>query len=141
MFITASLLPGPAFLAAYNIFNVHLDFALNRSNVSIVAATFSFTMLGFLIAIFTVFIGINERITFEKYRNNGYLDIFIKLYEIAIFCLVVTFCLALASFAQKIPKIVFDIMIASLINNLTQTILLTIPVINIVRRSHSNEVN
>lgn len=135
-----SLIPGPALCLIYNgIVIPHLSWAAGlfgqRVNVSIVIATFAFTMLGFLAAVIAVMVSLSGTRAFKQYKRREYLDIFLRFYFFAVVCLVATFALAILGFSKNGYPPLFNLTIMSAVNNLGQICLITYTIINIVRRA------
>ena len=106
-----------------------------RLNISIVIATFAFTMLGFLAAIIAVMFSLSGTKTFSKYRSREYLDIFFRVYFFSVLCLVITFGLALLGLSRQGYPLLFNLMIMSAVNNFGQISLITFAIINVARKA------
>src|SRR5690554_5510897 len=94
-FSTVTLVPGPILYLAYSQMRDSLDVSMSlfqqKANVSVIIATFSFTMLGFLAAVITIILAFSHTKTMARYKNKGRLDVFFSIYYLAIFCLIITF--------------------------------------------------
>lgn len=73
--------------------------------------------------------------TFKKYRQSGYLDVFLLIYLFSIASFAVTFILALLSFSKQDIPMLFKLMLMSAFNNLFQVVLLSFIIIALVWRS------
>ena len=140
LLILGSLLPGPLLNWFYNTIVVnHFKWSAGlfaqRINLSIVIATFAFTMLGFLAAIITILFSLTNTRTLRKYRKHNHLEIFFRFYYFSIVCLIFTFILALLGFGKEGSPGMFQLMITSAINNLTQISLIALVIINIARKA------
>ena len=140
-----TLLPGPLLYKIYNlVVSKHINFAValfpQRINLSMVIATFSFTMLGFLGAIITVLFSLIKTETFQKYKRQGYLDLLIFIYLFAILNLVLSFVLSILSFSNKCQPLLFNTMLMSAINNIFQLCLITLIILNLVRTAGNEKL-
>ena len=135
-----TLLPGPLLYKTYNLIvkgNFEFVAALfpQRINLSIVIATFSFTMLGFLAAIITILFSLIRSEAFQKYKRQGYLDLLVFVYWFAILSLVFTFVLSILGFSNNCLPLLFNAMLMSAINNIFQLCLITLIILNLVRKA------
>jgi hypothetical protein len=105
-----------------------------KSNVAVILATFSFTMLGFLAAVITILFSFSRSVVFIKYKRKGYLDVFFFVYYFTIFSLVMTFVLSLLSLASSNGLWAMIGSLMSSVNNLGQISLLTIIIVNLTRK-------
>jgi hypothetical protein len=136
----ATLTPGPIFYLLYNsvivpYFNFTAALVLQRINLSIVMATFSFTMLGFLAAIITVLFGMGQTHAFRKFREKGYLDLFFFIYLFSVVNLGLTFLLAILGFSSRYEPFLFNSMLMSSVNNIFQISLITIIILNMFKKA------
>lgn len=136
------LMPGPLLYIAYNFIvskNVNFSASLfpQRINLAIVISTFSFTMLCFLAAIITVLFSLIKTDAFKKYNNKGYLDLFIFIYFVSILSLVATFTFSILGFSNNCPPLLFNLMLMSATNNIWQLSLITLIILNLVRKAAS----
>lgn len=137
---STTLIPGPILYKIYNAIcsqnvNFVIGLAKQRVNISIVIATFSFTMLGFLAAIITVLFGVTKSQAFQQYRRKGYFDLLIFVYWFAILNLVATFILSILGFSNNFFPLLFKSMLMSTVNNIFQLCIITFIILGLVRKS------
>lgn len=134
-----TLIPGPLLWVIYNkiiVTNPRLIAGLfgQRINLSIVIASFAFTMMGFLAAAITLLVSFSGSIAYNKYKRRGYLSVMLWFYFFSIICLIVTFVLALLCFSKIGSIALFQTMLMSAVNNLFQIALITLVIINMAGR-------
>lgn len=134
-----TLLPGPIFYCLYHklveIYPCYsMSIAAQKSNLAVIIATFSFTMLGFLSAVITILFSFAGSVTFKKYKKKGYLDVFFCIYYLSISNLVVTFFLAILSLSKANGFWVMRFSLMSTVDNFVQVAILTTIIVNLCRR-------
>jgi hypothetical protein len=138
-FTLATLIPGPVLYVAYKAATARWDYAAalfyQRINISIVIASFAFTMLGFLAAIITVLFSLGGTKAFRKYSSHSYLELFLYFYFFSLICLMLTFGLSIFGFAKQGSPLLFKLMIMSAVNNLVQISLIAYVIINMANRA------
>lgn len=139
LLLLIALIVGPiAYLAYSGLVNYDDNFSLSlirqKNNIAIIAATFSFTLLGFLAAIITILFSFISSHYFKQYNKKGYLDIFFFLYFVTIVSLVMTFFASILSLSNFDTPWIMRITLMSMINNVVQVAALTIIIINITRQ-------
>ncbi len=92
-------------------------------------------MLGFLAAIITILFSLIRTNSFQKYRRQGYLDLLVSVYWFAIINLILTFALSILGFANICIPLLFNSMLMSAINNIVQLSLITLIILNLVRKA------
>jgi len=92
-------------------------------------------MLGFLAAIITVIFSLTKSESFQKYKRKGYFDLFLSVYLFTVINLVVTFFLSFLGFTNNCHPLAFNIMLMSVVNNGFQILLVTIIIVNLIRKS------
>ncbi|EWH03725.1 hypothetical protein [Halomonas sp. BC04] len=140
LYLSISLLPGPITYLMYQVavkgrLGAPLNFSLQSENVSIIIATFAFTMLGFMAAIITVLFAFVDTRVVKKYAKKDYFSTFFLTYFITIISLVMTFGFSLLTFASQGSVIFLKLSFVSLINNLVQITLITMTIVNLSRRA------
>ncbi|POZ51889.1 hypothetical protein AADEFJLK_02107 [Methylovulum psychrotolerans] len=139
-----TLLPGPILYEIYSLIcdkNISFAFGLfgQRVNISIVTATFAFTMLGFLAAIITVLFALGTSGAFKAYKRRGYLDVFFGVYFFAVISLFATFILSILNFSHLENPLIFRLTIMALIDNIVQLILITFIIIVLTKKAHNEQ--
>lgn len=112
-----------------------MSIAAQKSNLAVIIATFSFTMLGFLSAVITILFSFAGSVTFKKYKKKGYLDVFFCIYYLSISNLVVTFFLAILSLSKANGFWVMRFSLMSTVDNFVQVAILTTIIVNLCRRA------
>ena len=136
-------MPGPTcFLIYINLTEVYpevsLGLSVEKTNIAIIIATFSFTMLGFLAAVITILFSFSRSTAFRKYSNKGHLEVFFFIYYLAIFCLIITFGLSIISLSSSNGVWPMRLSLISTVNNLIQICLLTVIIVNMAKKSSSS---
>lgn len=134
------LTPGPILYLAYSLIlknwlEISLSLFQQKVNLSVIVATFSFTMLGFLAAVITIIFALSDKKTMVKYKKKKRLDVFFMIYHLAIVCLMVTFFTSIISLSSSAAVWPMRISLMMVVNNFVQIILLTIIIINLAKRS------
>lgn len=137
-FSIVTWLPGPISYLIYsltaNYFHaLHLFSA--KDSIATVLASFSFTMLGFLAAMITILFSLSGSRTFRKFNKNGYMSVFFMLYYSAIIGFMLTFIISLVLFSNEISIWIFRIGVMSAFNNIIQIGILTVTIVNLVKRA------
>lgn len=133
-----TLLVGPLSYLIYHVLitnNPELSISLFKQigNLSVILATFSFTMLGFLAAVITILFSFSSSEPFKKYKRMGYLNVFFGLYYLSIANLLMTFIMSIISLSGNVW--IMRISIMSTINNIVQIFILTAIIINLSNKS------
>lgn len=133
-------LPGPALWKLYKwaiSYDSSLSLSLNgqKSNLSVILATYSFTMLGFLAAVIAVLLSFSQSRTFKKYKQNSYLDVFFIVYFLCIITLAITFLFSILSLSSAPTSFFMHGAVATAINSIVQVAVITTVIINICRKS------
>lgn len=139
-FTLITMIPGPGFYSIYKMVTENKYFTAislfsQKDNLSIIFATFSFTMLGFLAAIITVIFGLIHSKSFVRYEKKGRLSVFLYIYILSIINLLITFMLSILSFSNNCLPIIFNATCMSAINNIAQILLITIIIINLFKNA------
>lgn len=106
-----------------------------KANVSVIIATFSFTMLGFLAAVITIILAFSGTRTMIRYRKKGMLDIFFWIYYLAIACLMVTFFMSIIALAGNGNPWPMRLSVMMVVNSFVQIVLLTYIIITLSKRA------
>jgi hypothetical protein len=122
-----------------NICEFRFELIAQKTNLSIIIATFSFTMLGFIATIVTVLFSLRNSRNFKNYEKRGRLDIFWLLYRTTIVCLFFTFIMALFSFSKNVHWSIFDLMLVFFANNVVQVFWLTLILSGLTQKQAANE--
>lgn len=136
MLFIISLLPGPVIYLLYKYFwhfkGVRLGLTANNKDLTILLATYSFSMLGFLATIITVVIALGDKLYLKTYRNRHHMDEMLILYFIAILDLFACFIISVLNLGKNIYPIIFDVMIILFCNSLFQITLIGIIIGNLL---------
>lgn len=100
-------------------------------------ASFSFTLLGMLAAFVTIMFTMGGSKTFAKYKDRGYLTVFLIVYFWAITTLALCFATALISSAESTSAAWLRISMALGINSLVMIVLISSIVIRLSSRAVS----
>lgn len=135
-----TLIPGPALHCLYHEIiekypQYSTSIAVQKNNVAVIIATFSFTMLGFLAAVITILFSFTGSVAFKRYKTHGYLDIFFCIYYLSIITLVTTFFLAILSLSSSNGFIFMRFSLMTTVDSLVQVVLLTAIILNLFRRA------
>jgi len=133
-------LPGPLLLILYKaIINYNNEYSLSlhnqKGNLSVILATYSFTMLGFLAAVVAILLNFSQSQAFKRYKKNSYLDIFFCVYFLCILSLATTFILSILSLSSAPTSFFMRSAVAISINTLIQVSIISVAIINICRKS------
>lgn len=112
-----------------------LSLFVRRESVSVILASFAFTMLGFLAAVITILFSLSQTRAFRKYKSGGYLTVFFSIYYCAIACLMLTFLTALLSLAGSNGVWPMRISLMFTVTSLAQIAALLITIINLSGRN------
>lgn len=139
LWIFLSFLPGIAAVLLYKMVVSKWSFlALKLSdagqNIGIVGATFSFTMIGFFIALIAIFISMMGTKAHIDYCKKN-MSIFIFIYLTSMLHLVLTFVFSLLSLTKeaKISSYLINVSIGSIVNNLFHMFVITLIIVNICK--------
>ena len=138
--VIAMSIPGPLLLILYKtIISLDSSYSLSlhqqRPNLSVILATYSFTMLGFLAAVIAILLTFSQSQTFKRYKKNNYLDLFFCVYFLCIASLVATFILSILSLSSAPTSIFMHYAVAIALNSLLQVAIISFIIINICRKS------
>lgn len=133
-------LPGPIMLYLYKtLITLDSDYSLSlykqKSNLSVILATYAFTMLGFLAAVIAILVNFSSSQAFKNYKKNHYLDIFFSIYFFCILSLAATFILSILSLSSAPTNSFMHYSVALVINTLVQVSTISAIIINICRKS------
>jgi len=92
-------------------------------------SSFSITMTGFVAAIGAYIISISHKVSFVKWKVNGYIRPFYHLYGMCIVFLLLTFVLCVANSMISIGFVMLKLTLSVFIVNLIHIALLTLVVI------------
>lgn len=112
-----------------------LSLFVRRESVSVILASFAFTMLGFLAAVITILFSLSQTRAFRKYKSGGYLTVFFSIYYCAIACLMLTFLTALLSLAGSNGVWPMRISLMFTVTSLAQIAALLTTIINLSGRN------
>jgi len=107
----------------------------NSKDLSILVATFSFSMLGFLATVITVITALNDKLRFKIYKRKGYLEDFLFFYFLTISNLFIGFIIAIVNLGKNVNPIIFDIMMILFSNSLIQTFIIGFIIYNLLRHT------
>lgn len=122
---------GPTALIFYKTILIKFNFmralALYEQKRDVTSALFSYTttMLGFLIALFSLLITITSSKVFIDYKEKGYLKKFYILYTLTILSLVVMAFILLLNFSAGDTSFIFNLSIMLFINSLVHVSIIT----------------
>jgi hypothetical protein len=120
-------------LQHYKLIDWHFNFWKNKDNFAIIAGTFAFTMMGFLVTSMTILFSIGGQRRFVNYRESGRLESFMLVYKSSVVSMFLIFLFALLLLAEGIAKEVIDALGILLINSFVQLIFLNIVVYNLIK--------
>ena len=107
-----------------NYFNLLIIKLVAKQDVVItIISTFSFTMLGFLVAALAVIVSLSHKPHIKSYKHYGYFSVFGQVYCFSLICLLITFCLSLLGI---IISEVMPLIITSTFINLMQISLISV---------------
>lgn len=140
--ICITLLPGPLLLFLYKkaISQEWIEPLLlfqNKKDVATMISSFSYTMLGFLVAMITVLLAFTHTEAYKKYSRLGYLNVFILIYCICVASLIATSILSIFGYSGQNFPTVFNWMMAMFVNDLVQILIISLIIGNVVRRAQS----
>ena len=132
--------PGPLSLILYKIAisldsSYSLSLHLQKPNLSVILATYSFTTLGFLAAVIAILLTFSQSEAFKRYKKNNYLDLFFCIYFLCTASLGVTFILSILSLSSAPTSAFMNYAVAMALNSLLQVFVISIVIINICRKS------
>jgi hypothetical protein len=134
------LSPGPIVFSLYKLVIAYfpetsLTIYEQKTTVSVILATFAFTMLGFLAAIMALMLSSSGSQTFAKYQKKGYLDIFFFDYYLVVVSLIITFIFSILSLTGTHGEWMLYGAIIFTINNLVQICILTFMILSMASKS------
>lgn len=140
LLILASLVPGILIFLGYKYGQPYSGFqrfglTTNAKDISILVATFSFSMLGFLATVITIITALNDKLRFKVYKRKGYLEDFLFFYFLTILNLFVGFVIAIIKLGGNIQPVVFDVMMIVFTNSLIQTFIIGFIIYNLLRHT------
>ena len=134
-----SLAPGPLIYLIYkygwHFTGKRLGLTNYSKDITLLFATFSFTMLGVLATIVTILVALSDKLHFRTYRHNNHLDEFWLIYALGMICLFSTFMLAVINLAKNAFQCIFDLMVVGFIDSVWITSCITVIVINVLRHT------
>lgn len=135
-------LPGPIIYLTYSWSakrwpSLLLEISDSKTSIAEIMASFSFTLLGMLAAFVTIMFTMGGSKTFAKYKDRGYLTVFLIVYFWAITTLALCFATALISSAESTSAAWLRISMALGINSLVMIVLISSIVIRLSSRAVS----
>lgn len=137
LLILISLVPGPIICLVYKYFvpysgMMRLGLTTFNKDLTILLATYSFSMLGFLATIITVIIALGDKLHIKTYRNRHHMNEFLMWCFISVCHLFLVFILSILNLGQNIRHIVFDLIIMLFANSLFQIMVIGIIIGNLL---------
>jgi len=116
----------------YSLIDWHFGFWENKDNFALIAGTFAFTMMGFLVTSMTILFSIGSSRRFINYRESGRLESFMLIYKSAVISMFVIFFMAILLLAKGIAPWLIDLLGMMLVNSFVQLIFLNVIVYNLI---------
>jgi hypothetical protein len=116
----------------YNWIDWHFGFWENKDNFALIAGTFAFTMMGFLVTSMTILFSIGSSRRFVNYRESGNLESFMLIYKSAVISMFIIFFMAILLLAKGVVPWLIDLLGMMLVNSFVQLIFLNWIVYNLI---------
>lgn len=116
-----------------------LSLGHKKLEISTMVSGFSYTTLGLLAAVIAILFSFVDRRTFKRYKNHGFLSVFMSLYLVTILSLVATAFLALYNYSPRETGAVFNLMLVFFATNVMQALFVVVIIFTLTYKALSDD--
>jgi uncharacterized protein with PQ loop repeat len=111
---------------------MRLGLSVYNKDLTILLATYSFSMLGFLATIITVIIALGDKLHVKTYKKRHHMNEFMIWCFITACHLFLIFTLSILNLGQNVRKVLFDLILMLFSNSLFQIMVIGIIIGNLL---------